>query len=351
MEVRVIAMMLTVTDRPLHNNVSASVQLKKKFPHLKFVSLPKKHLLGNMGSEIVSSRRVMLENFLEDLLMKPEVRASSELIIFLQPSDNYSQVVDLKRTLASDAQAIESIKNTAGSVAVSAISADSFGAANEVHDSTDDATSALYQSDPWAGSKPISMGENLSIMLGPNKKQYVLGMIERTLPCSGLAVLINTSLHCCIVDERQRARNARRQELAEQEAERRRITNKQMVDQHASLTSDIERIRRDIADAQAEIAAEIQASKASLFEPATSTLPSSSASTAYSASTLSGKSSSKVQIRTSVRFNIEILRVSQLPPLDGQLKVQWKCGKKLTNSGTTPVVCLLHNDTYHVLEF
>jgi len=71
-------------------------KLKKTFPHLKFVSLPKKHILGNLGTDIVESRRVVLETFLEDILIKPEVSSCSDFVIFLQPSDNYSEVEQLK---------------------------------------------------------------------------------------------------------------------------------------------------------------------------------------------------------------------------------------------------------------
>ena len=205
------------------------------------VQLTKKHLVGNLGSDIVSSRRLMLENFLEDLLMKPDVRCSSDLIIFLQPSDNYSKVIDLKRN-TSDAQALEAIKAAAGAVAVSSISAASgVGNGRLEPDGTDARPLTAEGDDDVWDSRPISLGENLSLMLGPaSKKQYT-------------------------TDDRQRARAARRLEQ-EQEAERKRLQLQQIIDRerNSSISNDIEQIRRDIAQAQAEIEAEILASKASL---------------------------------------------------------------------------------------
>merc|ERR1712137_335585 len=63
--------------------------LRKKFPDCNLMQLPKKHIIGNMKKDIVESRQIMLETFLDDILTKPEICASSELFIFLQPSDNY----------------------------------------------------------------------------------------------------------------------------------------------------------------------------------------------------------------------------------------------------------------------
>lgn len=263
---------------------SVRVQLKKKFPQYKFVSLPKKHLVGNLGSDIVSSRRLMLENFLEDLLMKPDVRSSSDLIIFLQPSDNYSKVIDLKRN-TSDAQALEAIKAAAGAVAVSSISAASgVGNGRQEPDGADARPLTAEGDDDVWDSRPISLGENLSLMLGPaSKKQYT-------------------------TDDRQRARAARRLEQ-EQEAERKRLQLQQIIDRerNSSISNDIEQIRRDIAQAQAEIEAEILASKASL-QPA-----------AYTTATTTKP---KPTARTPARYNIEVLRVSHLPPIDGALSTQ-----------------------------
>lgn len=60
------------------------------------MQLPKKHLIGNLAKDIVESRRVMLETFLEDILIKPDICHSSEFVIFLQPSDNYKEAATSK---------------------------------------------------------------------------------------------------------------------------------------------------------------------------------------------------------------------------------------------------------------
>ena len=60
------------------------------------MQLPKKHIIGNLARDIIESRRVMLETFLEDVLAKPEVCQSSEFVIFLLPSDNYKEAAAVK---------------------------------------------------------------------------------------------------------------------------------------------------------------------------------------------------------------------------------------------------------------
>lgn len=70
-------------------------QVRKKFDHHNFVPLPKKHFINNLKNDIVESRRIVLETFLEDALMKPDVCNSSELVIFLMPSDNYTDAQTL----------------------------------------------------------------------------------------------------------------------------------------------------------------------------------------------------------------------------------------------------------------
>ena len=62
------------------------------------MQLPKKHIIGNMKKDIVESRQIMLETFLDDVLTKPTICQSSELFIFLQPSDNYDELAGGKLT-------------------------------------------------------------------------------------------------------------------------------------------------------------------------------------------------------------------------------------------------------------
>jgi len=69
--------------------------VRKKFDHHTFVPLPKKHFINNLKNDIVESRRIVLETFLEDALMKPDVCNSSEFVIFLMPSDNYTDAQTL----------------------------------------------------------------------------------------------------------------------------------------------------------------------------------------------------------------------------------------------------------------
>merc|ERR1712137_240672 len=76
---------------------SLAKTLRKKFPDHDFVDLPKKHMINNLKSDVVQARQVMLETFLEDLLSKSQVRESSEVIIFLTPSDNYNIPAAAKR--------------------------------------------------------------------------------------------------------------------------------------------------------------------------------------------------------------------------------------------------------------
>jgi hypothetical protein len=70
--------------------------LRKRFPEHKFIELPKKHFIGNLSTDIIQARRVMLEAFLEDILAKSDVCDCSELVIFLSPSDNYKQAEHVK---------------------------------------------------------------------------------------------------------------------------------------------------------------------------------------------------------------------------------------------------------------
>lgn len=65
------------------------------------MQLPKKHIIGNMKKDIVESRQIMLETFLDDVLTKQQIRESSELFIFLQPSDNYDELAGGKPTRVS----------------------------------------------------------------------------------------------------------------------------------------------------------------------------------------------------------------------------------------------------------
>jgi hypothetical protein len=53
------------------------LQLKKEFPEMEFMDLPKKHLVGSLSKETVESRRVMLEMYLQALVQRPEIRSCS----------------------------------------------------------------------------------------------------------------------------------------------------------------------------------------------------------------------------------------------------------------------------------
>lgn len=74
-----------------------NVKLRKKYPEEEFVELPKKHMINNLKSDVVHARQVMLEAFLEDILTKPDVRESSEMVIFLSASDNYNTPTSTKK--------------------------------------------------------------------------------------------------------------------------------------------------------------------------------------------------------------------------------------------------------------
>lgn len=69
--------------------------MRKKYSAYNIMKLPQKHFIGNLKKDIVESRKIMLETFLEDILLKPAICKSSELFIFLQPSDNYAEPSNL----------------------------------------------------------------------------------------------------------------------------------------------------------------------------------------------------------------------------------------------------------------
>ncbi|GAM23362.1 hypothetical protein SAMD00019534_065370 [Acytostelium subglobosum LB1] len=62
-------------------------KLKKKFPDTGIRDLPKKHLLNNLGTNTVESRRVMLEVFLQDLFQKELLKNSELLLKFIRPTE------------------------------------------------------------------------------------------------------------------------------------------------------------------------------------------------------------------------------------------------------------------------
>ena len=75
---------------------------------MEFIPLPKKHIIFNLSKDTVESRIIMLEIFLEDLLMKKNICNNSDFVIFLQPSDNYR--TDEPKTLSTNKRATKLIQ-------------------------------------------------------------------------------------------------------------------------------------------------------------------------------------------------------------------------------------------------
>jgi histone H3/H4 len=59
-------------------------KIKKTFPNEAFANLPRKHLVGNLNADVVEARRIMLERYLQEIIMNPVVRDSELARTFLE---------------------------------------------------------------------------------------------------------------------------------------------------------------------------------------------------------------------------------------------------------------------------
>ena len=57
--------------------------IKKQFPSELFANLPRKHLVGNLNNDVIEARRIMLERYLQELIMNPRVLGSDLVVSFL----------------------------------------------------------------------------------------------------------------------------------------------------------------------------------------------------------------------------------------------------------------------------
>jgi hypothetical protein len=58
-------------------------KIKKTFPSETFANLPRKHLVGNLNNDVIEARRVMLERYLQEIIMNPRVLKSDLVVAFL----------------------------------------------------------------------------------------------------------------------------------------------------------------------------------------------------------------------------------------------------------------------------
>lgn len=81
---KAVCVIILIITLPFFINLTPKSQLKKEFPDMDFMDLPKKHLVGSLSKETVESRRVMLEMYLQALVQRPEIRTSPIFIEFIQ---------------------------------------------------------------------------------------------------------------------------------------------------------------------------------------------------------------------------------------------------------------------------
>ncbi len=64
-------------------------KIKKAFPSEAFANLPRKHLVGNLNNDVIEARRVMLERYLQEIIMNPRVLNSDLVVSFLGLDANF----------------------------------------------------------------------------------------------------------------------------------------------------------------------------------------------------------------------------------------------------------------------
>ena len=57
--------------------------IKKQFASEVFANLPRKHLVGNLNNDVIEARRIMLERYLQEIIMNPRVLISDLVTSFL----------------------------------------------------------------------------------------------------------------------------------------------------------------------------------------------------------------------------------------------------------------------------
>ena len=146
--------------------------LRKKFPQCNLMQLPKKHIMGNLKKDIVESRQVMLETFLEDILTKPAICQSSELFIFLQPSDNYAEAASIKGQSTSKIEAKQSAKKTSLFSGMKQVrTASSPGLKERPEPSQESTTDRKNEKDSLVNTKPVF--QRKQPVAGANQMQMI----------------------------------------------------------------------------------------------------------------------------------------------------------------------------------
>ncbi len=59
-------------------------RIKKTFPNETFANLPRKHIMGNLNNDVIEARRIMLERYLQEIIMNPVVLESELVRAFLE---------------------------------------------------------------------------------------------------------------------------------------------------------------------------------------------------------------------------------------------------------------------------
>lgn len=58
--------------------------IRKAFPSIEFANLPRKHIVGNLNNDVIEARRIMLERYLQEIIMNPVVLDSDLVRSFLE---------------------------------------------------------------------------------------------------------------------------------------------------------------------------------------------------------------------------------------------------------------------------
>jgi PX domain len=78
----------TTIERRYNDFLKLYDALKKQFPHLVAnVAFPKKRILGNFTTDLISERATAFENFLDYCISIPELRDSKQFLSFLEDSE------------------------------------------------------------------------------------------------------------------------------------------------------------------------------------------------------------------------------------------------------------------------
>lgn len=65
-----------------------SRQLQKRFPSIRLPKLPPKVWFGSMSKSVVESRKQSLQDYMDDLLHRPEISACEDMQSFLAAKQN-----------------------------------------------------------------------------------------------------------------------------------------------------------------------------------------------------------------------------------------------------------------------